>query len=79
MRRAEAVLSKAQMRRDIELYRTTGKRPTTEPAASFANMLDAFDRVCDASIGGGDYPEAVAAYNEAAERLKKAEEGITWT
>lgn len=79
LRRAERSMNKASMREAVQKFYTKGERPTSEPAASFVNLLQAFDRVVDASVGGGDYDQARADYEAAVNRWEKAERGIEWT
>jgi len=79
LRRAERLTGKASMREDVQRYFDTGERPTTEPAASFVNLLRSFDRMIDASVGGGDYGTAREAYEAAVKRWERTERGIEWT
>lgn len=77
--RVQQRMRKSQMRGDIQRFHETGQLPQSEPAASFVNLLQAFDRVVDASVGGGDYDQARADYEAAVNRWEKAERGIEWT
>lgn len=79
LRRAERRADKAAMRAAVQRYYETGERPTSEPAASFVNLLQAFERMADASVGGGDYEAARADYEAAVTRWQQAEKGIEWT
>ncbi|HRV48163.1 MAG TPA: hypothetical protein P5068_10385 [Sedimentisphaerales bacterium] len=77
--RVQQRMRKSQMRGDIQRFHETGQLPQSEPAASFVNLLQAFDRMIDASVGGGDYDQAREAYEAACRRWEKAEKGIEWT
>ena len=79
LNRAERLMDKASMREAVQRYFDTGERPTTEPAASFVNLLRSFDRMIDASVGGGDYGTAREAYEAAVKRWERTERGIEWT
>ena len=73
--RAERAMGKEAMREDVQRFYSTGEKPTSEPAASFVNLLESFDRMIDASVGGGDYDAARVAYETAVKRWQKAEKG----
>lgn len=75
--RVEAAMSKASMREDVQRFYDTGERPTSEPAASFVVLLEAFGRMADASIGG-DYEQACKDYEQACQRWDRAEQGVKW-
>ena len=79
LHRAERAMGKEAMREDVQRFYSTGEKPTSEPAASFVNLLQSFDRMIDASVGGGDYGAAREAYEAAVKRWEKAEKGISWT
>ena len=79
LRRAETAMSKASMRADVQRFYATGEKPTSEPAKSFVALLESFDRMIDASVGGGDYDAAREAYEAAVCRWEKAEKDIRWT
>ena len=79
MRRAERLMGKSAMHEAVQRYFADGVVPTTEPAQSFALLMQAFDRMIDASVGGGDYDAAREAYEAAVCRWEKAEKGISWT
>jgi len=79
LHRAERAMGKEAMREDVQKFYTKGERPTSEPAASFVNLLQAFDRMIDQSIGGGDYDQARADYEAAVKRWERAQRGIEWT
>ena len=78
LRRAETAMSKASMRADVQRFYATGEKPTSEPAASFVNLMATFDRMTDASVGGDDYGQAAADYERAAKAWDQAERGIEW-
>jgi len=78
MQRAERLMSKASMRADVQRFYATGEKPTSEPAASFVNLMATFDRMTDASVGGDDYGQAAADYERAAKAWDQAERGIEW-
>ncbi len=79
LRRAELSMDKANMREDVARFYDTGKRPATEPASTFVTLLEAFDKLTDASVGGNDYDQAVAEYERACKQWDQAERGIRWT
>lgn len=76
-REARRRLAHHRMRKQIDHYFTTGERPTTEPAASYIDLIQAFDDVANASIGGQDYDEAVERYGRAQERYRQASQEVT--
>jgi len=75
---AERAMSKQSMRRDVQRFYDTGELPQTEPARSFVVLMQSFDKLTDASVGGSDYEEAQADYEQAVRRWEKAESGIEW-
>lgn len=77
LRRAETAMSKASMRADVQRFYATGENPTSEPAKSFVNLMAAFDRMADASVGG-DYEQAASDYERAVKAWERAERGIEW-
>ena len=79
LRRAERLMDKASMREDVQRFYDDGIMPESEPAQSFALLMQAFDRMIDASVGGGDYDAAREAYEAAVCRWEKAEKDIRWT
>jgi len=70
MRRAERLMGKSAMREAVQQYFADGVVPTTEPAASFVNLLSSFDKMIDVSVGGplADYDQAREAYEAAVKR-----------
>ena len=81
LHRAERAMGKEAMREDVQRFYSTGEKPTSEPAASFVNLLSSFDKMIDVSVGGplADYDQAREAYEAACRRWEKAEKGIEWT
>jgi len=79
LRRAETAMSKASMRADVQRFYATGEKPTSEPAKSFVALLESFDRMTDASVGGDGYEQAAADYERAVKAWDQAERGIQWT
>lgn len=79
LRRAERAMGKATLHAAIQRFYDDGIMPESEPAQSFALLMQAFDRMIDASVGGGDYDAAREAYEAAVCRWEKAEKGISWT
>jgi len=81
LNRAERLMDKASMREAVQQYFADGVVPTTEPAASFVNLLSSFDKMIDVSVGGplADYDQAREAYEAACRRWEKAEKDIRWT
>jgi len=81
LRRAERLTGKASMREAVQRFYDTGEKPTSEPAASFVNLLSSFDKMIDASVGGplADYEQAREMYEAACRRWERTERGIEWT
>jgi len=79
LHRAERAMGKEAMREDVQRFYSTGEKPTSEPAASFVNLLQSFDRMIDASVGGSDYGAAREMYEAACRRWERTERGIEWT
>ena len=79
LRRAERLMDKASMREDVQRFYDDGIMPESEPAQSFALLMQAFDRMIDASVGGGNYEQAREAYEAACRRWERAEKGLEWT
>jgi len=79
MRRAERLMGKSAMHEALQRFYSDGVVPESEPAASFVNLLESFDRMIDASVGGGDYDAARVKYGEAVKRWQAAEKGVAWT
>ncbi|HNY81074.1 MAG: hypothetical protein RBS72_20595 [Sedimentisphaerales bacterium] len=75
LNQAERWMGKSAMHEALQRFYDTGEKPTSEPAASFVNLLESFDRMIDASVGGGDYDAARVAYETAVKRWQKAEKG----
>ena len=76
LHRAERAMGKSAMHEALQRFYDTGEKPTSEPAASFVNLLESFDRMIDASVGGGDYDAARVEYEAAVKRWKRAEKGV---
>ena len=76
LNQAERWMGKSAMHATIQWFYDTGEKPTSEPAASFVNLLESFDRMIDASVGGGDYGQARVEYEAAVKRWKRAEKGV---
>lgn len=79
LNRAEKAMQKQSMRVDIQKYFDTGVLPESEPAKSFVDLMAAFDRMTDASVGGDDYEQAAGDYERAVKTWEQAEIGIQWT
>lgn len=79
LRRAERRMGKSAMHEAVQRFYDTGERPTSEPAASFVALLESFERMLDASIGGGDYDAAREVYQVAVRQWEKVERGVAWT
>ena len=79
LNQAERWMGKSAMHEALQRFYDTGEKPTSEPAASFVNLFRSFDRMIDASVGGGNYEQAREAYEAACRRWEKAEKGIEWT
>ena len=75
LNQAERRMGKSAMHEALQRFYDTGEKPTSEPAASFVNLFRSFDRMIDASVGGGDYDAARVAYETAVKRWQKAEKG----
>jgi len=71
-REARRRLAQRRMRKQVDRYFATGKRPENKAAVSYVALLEAFDRVANASIGGQGYEQAVEAYRAAQERYEQA-------
>jgi len=72
-------MRKSQMRGDIERFHATGQLPISEPALSFALLMQAFQRMADTSVGGGgDFERAEQDYRAALIRWNNQERGIEW-
>ncbi len=71
-REARRRLAQRRMRKQVDRYFATGTRPAHEPAASYVALMEAFDRVANASIGGQGYEQAVEQYRAAEERYEQA-------
>ncbi|HPD32708.1 MAG TPA: hypothetical protein PLL20_22180 [Phycisphaerae bacterium] len=78
LQRIRQRMGKDRTQQDIERFFVTGQLPESEPARSFALLTQAFDRVVDASIGGGEnYDSAVDAYQRALEQYNNAVCGVS--
>lgn len=75
LRRAERLMGKSALAEALQRFYDTGEKPTSEPAASFVNLLSSFDKMIDASVGGGNYEQAHGTYEGACRRWAKAEKG----